>query len=45
MGNLERKLEKELKNKKRHVKVISNTWKFPGRKPDKIDGYVRLYRF
>lgn len=42
MKGLERKLGKELT---KGAKVVSNTWKFPGKKPAKTQGYVRLYRF
>ena len=45
MGRLGKKLEKEVKRKRKKLIVISNTWKFPGRKPEKKEGYVRLYRF
>ena len=45
MGKLGKKLEKEVKRKRKKLIVISNTWKFPGRKPEKKEGYVRLYRF
>jgi len=44
MGNLEKKLKKELKRKKR-VRLVSNTWKFPDKKPVRKEGHVFLYKF
>lgn len=41
MSHLEKKLKKELK---KDSIIISNRWKFPNLKPEKINGYVRVYK-
>ncbi len=43
MNKLEKKLKRELKNKK--TKVVSNTWKFKSIKPLQQEKRVFLYRF
>lgn len=43
MGNLEKKLKEE--HKRKGMRVVSNTWTFPGKKPEKKEGNVFLYKF
>lgn len=50
MGDIAQKLKEDIrKNRKRkrkkEVRVLSNTWRFPGRKPAKKDKNVFLYKF
>lgn len=47
MNGLDKKMIRDLEKRRerKRIRVISNTWKFSGRKPTKKDGHVFLYTF